>query len=128
MLARVLRWWIPIQTYRSKYHNKKITVGDRTFESKKEAARYGELLLMERDGLIGNLQCQVKFELIPSQRISGKVVERACSYIADFVYEDEDGNKHVEDVKGYRGGVAYSVFSIKRKLMLYVHGIRVEEI
>ena len=113
---------------RSKYHNKKIVVDGMTFPSKKEAARYGELLLMERDGVIKNLKCQVKFELIPSQRISGKVVERACSYIADFVYEDEDGNKHVEDVKGYRGGVAYSVFSIKRKLMLYVHGIRVEEI
>ena len=128
MLARVLRWWTTIQTYRSKYHNKKITVGGRTFDSKKEAARYGELLLLERDGLIKNLDCQVKFQLIPAQRINGKVKERACTYIADFVYEDEDGNKHVEDVKGYKGGVAYSVFTIKRNLMLYVHGIVVEEI
>lgn len=98
------------------------------FPSKKEAARYGELLLMERDGAIKNLKCQVKFELIPTQRIGGKVIERACSYIADFVYEDQSGTQHVEDVKGYRGGVAYSVFTIKRKLMLYVHGIMVEEV
>ena len=99
-----------------------------TFDSKKEAARFIKLRTMERDGMIKKLEWQVKFELIPSQRIGGKVVERACAYVADFVYEDMDGTKHVEDVKGYRGGVAYSVFTIKRKLMLYVHGIMVEEI
>ena len=103
-------------------------MGGRTFDSKKEAARFIKLRAMERDGLIKNLEWQVKFELIPSQRIGGKVVERAVTYIADFVYEDSDGARHVEDVKGYRGGVAYSVFTIKRKLMLYVHGIMVEEI
>lgn len=103
-------------------------MGGRTFDSKKEAARYGELLLMERDGLIKNLDCQVKFQLIPVQRINGKVKERACTYIADFVYEDEDGKKRVEDVKGYKGGMAYSLFTIKRKLMLYIHGIVVDEI
>ena len=113
---------------RSKYHSKKVTVEGITFDSKKEAARFIKLRTMERDGLIKNLDLQVKFELIPSQRIGGKVVERACAYVADFVYEDMDGTRHVEDVKGYRGGVAYSVFTIKRKLMLYVHGIMVEEI
>ena len=113
---------------RSKYNSKKVTVEGIEFDSKKEAARFIKLRTMERDGLIKDLACQVKFELIPSQRINGKVKERACTYIADFVYEDVDGNKHVEDVKGYRGGVAYSVFTIKRKLMLYVHGIVVDEI
>lgn len=34
----------------------------------------------------------------------------------------------VEDVKGYKDGGAYRIFSIKRKLMLYIHHIRVKEV
>lgn len=51
----------------SKYHSKKITVDGETFDSKKEYRRYRELLLLERAGLITNLQRQVKFLLIPAQ-------------------------------------------------------------
>jgi hypothetical protein len=65
----------------------------------------------------------VKFELIPSQRIGGKVAERACSYVADFVYM-QDGKKVVEDTKGFKT----ADYIIKRKLMLWVHGIQVKEI
>lgn len=97
------------------------------FDSKKEAKRYSELLLLERAGAIQGLQRQVKYELIPSQRQDGRVVERACQYVADFVYE-ENGKTVVEDVKGYRDGGAYRVFTIKRKLMLYIHGIRIKEV
>lgn len=126
--------------YRSKYKAKKVTVNGITFDSKKEAARYRELSLLERAGKITELQRQVKFELIPSQRIDGKVVERACTYVADFVYqipyhyqyENEDGNPVfaggfeivVEDTKGFKT----KDYIIKRKLMLYVHGIQVKEI
>lgn len=97
------------------------------FDSKKEAKRYSELLLLERAGAIQGLQCQVKYELIPSQRQNGKVVERPCCYVADFVYK-ENGKTVVEDVKGYRDGGAYRVFTIKRKLMMYIHGIRIKEV
>ena len=61
--------------------------------------------------------------LLPVQRVDGKVVERACSYIADFVYM-ERGEKVVEDVKG----VKTKDYIIKRKLMLFIHGIKVREI
>lgn len=81
------------------------------------------MLLLERAGAIQNLQRQVKYQLIPSQRIAGKVVERACSYVADFVY-DRDGETVVEDTKG----VKTPEYIIKRKLMLWVHGIRIREI
>lgn len=109
--------------FRSKYGAKKVTVNGITFDSKKEAKRYGELVLLERAGKITDLQRQVKFELIPSQRIDGKVVERACTYVADFVYI-EDGKKVVEDTKGFKT----KDYIIKRKLMLWVHGIQVKEI
>lgn len=107
----------------SKYHSKKITRDGMTFDSVKEHKRYQELALLERAGQVSDLQRQVKFELIPSQRIDGKVVERACTYIADFVYY-QDGRKVVEDTKGFKT----KDYIIKRKLMLHVHGIRIKEV
>jgi hypothetical protein len=108
---------------RSKYGAKKVTVDGITFDSRKEANRYRELVLLERAGRIQNLQCQVKYELIPAQRIDSRVVERACNYVADFLYT-QDGKKVVEDTKGFKT----KDYIIKRKLMLYVHGIRIKEV
>lgn len=96
------------------------------FDSKKEFYRWCELRIMERAGKISDLKRQVKYVLIPAQRDeSGKLIEREVSYIADFEYI-QDGKKVVEDVKGYKRGAAYQLFSIKRKLML-LQGIRVKE-
>lgn len=106
----------------SKYHNRKVTQGGETFDSVKEYRRFCELRLLERAGAVTDLQRQVKFELIPAQRIDGKVVERACSYVADFVYQ-ERGQQVVEDAKGMRT----QEYRLKRKLMLWVHGIRIRE-
>ena len=107
----------------SKYGSRKITRVGITFDSQKEYRRFCELRLLERAGKVTDLQRQVKFELIPSQRIGGKVVERACNYIADFVYT-ENGKKVVEDTKGFKT----TDYIIKRKLMLWVHGIRIKEV
>ena len=116
-----------MKPYRSKYGSRKATVDGIQFDSQKEAARYQELRLLQKAGKI--LETQVKYELIPSQKIDGKVVERGVSYIADFVYF-QDGKKVVEDVKGYRdpSSAGYAKFVIKRKLMLYFHGIKIKEI
>lgn len=78
----------------SKYHSRKITRDGMTFDSVKEYRRFCELRLLERAGAVTELERQVKFELIPAQRIDGKVVERACQYIADFVYR-ENGKRVV---------------------------------
>lgn len=92
----------------SKYHNKKITVEGKTFDSKKEAERYQTLKMLENANIISNLTRQVPFELIPKQKN-----ERAVKYIADFMYvEVATGKIIVEDVKGYRT----DVYKIKRKL------------
>ena len=108
--------------FRSKYGAKKVTIDGITFDSRKEANRWLELSSLERVGKVSNLQRQVKFELLPSQRVNGKVVERAVNYMADFVYE-ENGQKVVEDTKGYKT----PEYIIKRKLMLWVHQIQVKE-
>ena len=112
-----------------KFNNKKITFNGITYDSKKEYLRHQELLLMEKAGLISDLQRQVKYELIPTQRIDGKVVERPISYIADYVYR-KDGGIVVEDVKGYRdpSSAGYAKFVLKRKMMLFFHDIRIREV
>ena len=106
----------------SKYRAKKTEVDGIVFHSKKEANRWQDLKLLERAGEISSLERQVKFTLIPSQRIGGRVVERPVKYSADFVYV-QDGKTVTEDCKG----VKTPDYIIKRKLMLYVHGIKILE-
>ncbi len=99
------------------------------FDSEKERDRFAELVILERAGAISKLECQKEYVLIPSLvREDGKK-ERACKYIADFVYI-EDGKEVVEDVKGYRDpkSAGYAKFVIKRKLMLKEYGITVREV
>lgn len=117
-----------------KYGNRKVTTSDgQVFDSQKEAVRWMELNILANAGMITNLRRQVKYILIPAQYMEvkgkkkGKLVERECSYIADFTY-NQNGETIVEDVKGYKGGGAYAVFTIKRKLMLMLYGIRVREV
>ena len=94
------------------------------YASRKEQRRAIQLKLLLLAGRISNLREQVPYQLIPAQRDNnGKLIERPCSYIADFVYTDHDGRTVVEDTKGMRT----DVYRIKRKLMLYVHGIRITE-
>ena len=106
----------------NKYRSQKVTINGEAFDSKREAARYQVLLMLQRTGVISDLQRQVKYVLIPAQRINGKVVERECAYKADFVYT-QDGVAVVEDAKGMRT----KDYIIKRKLMLEKYGIRIFE-
>ena len=118
----------------SKYNAKKTVVDGIVFDSRKEARRYSELKLLESAGHITDLQRQVEYILIPEQREpdtvgkrggikKGKVIERKCSYIADFVYI-ENGETVVEDAKGYRT----ELYKIKRKLLLERYNIRIREV
>lgn len=122
----------------NKYKARKIVVDGETYDSKREYKRHQFLIHLADTGRIKDLCRQVEYELIPIQREPdiitktgkrkpGRVRERKCTYIADFVYE-QDGHTVVEDVKGYRGGGAYAVFVIKRKLMLERYGIRILEV
>ena len=119
---------------KTKYRSRKITRNGITFDSVKEYRRFCELSLLEKAGAITDLKRQVEFVLIPAQRepdtigkrggtIKGKTIEQKCSYVADFVYT-ENGETIVEDTKGFRT----KDYIIKRKLMLFIHGIRIQEI
>ena len=108
---------------KSKYGSNKIVVDGIKFDSVKEATRWQELKILEKAGEVSNLQRQVKYEVLPVQRDKGKVLERPVYYIADFVYTDTDGNTVCEDTKGYKT----KEYIIKRKLMLYMYGIKIKE-
>ena len=131
------RWQRTAKT--NKYNAKKVSVDGIEFDSKKEAKRYQELLLLQKAGEIYMLERQKVYELLPAQRepdtvgkrggvTKGKLLERAVEYVADFVYTDKNGKTIVEDVKGFREGGAYAVFVLKRKLMLYRYGIKIIEV
>ena len=121
----------------NKYNRRKITVKGETFDSEKEYKRFCELSLLEKAGAITELRRQVRYELIPTQyetferygkngkrlKDGKRCIERGVDYVADFVYK-ENGAEIVEDTKGVRT----KDYVIKRKLMLYVHNIKVREI
>lgn len=102
----------------NKYKNKKVEIGGHTFDSKKEGRRYEELALMEKSGLIKNLQLQPVFELTPTLRWNGKTL-RKMSYRADFKYYNvEEGVFVVEDVKGFKT----DTYKVKKKVFLHLYG------
>lgn len=103
----------------SKYSN----IRTNGYASKKEAARANELRVMQHAGLVFNVREQVRYELIPKKMKSDGTWENAMFYVADFVYQDEHGNEIVEDCKGFKT----DVYKIKRKLMLFRHGITIKE-
>lgn len=110
---------------KNKYHAVKYTLGGETFDSQKEAYRWQELRSLLDHGEISDLRRQVAYQLIPSQRdVLGHVIERPVTYIADFVYTDKDGNEIVEDAKGMKT----REYVLKRKMMLYIKGIKVKEV
>lgn len=107
----------PIVASQSKYRNKP-TDG---YASIKEAKRAFQLKLLRDQGVISDLREQVSYLLIPKQ--DG---ERACHYLADFVYRDAHGHETVEDVKSPASKT--QSYRIKKKLMLFVHAIRIVEV
>ena len=112
---------------RNKYHARKCVLDGIIFDSRKEAQRYSELLARQRKYVLIPAQYEYyeRFgkrgqELQPGKRL----IEKECAYIADFVYVDKDGKLVVEDAKGMKT----KDYIIKRKLMLFIHGIRVKEV
>jgi hypothetical protein len=105
---------------------KRFECNGNVFSSKKEFDRYQELLSLHKAGKITNLERRVEIPLLPSQRDEhGHVIERECSFIADFVYFDiEQGKTIYEDAKEIRS----KEYILKRKMMLYLNHIAVHEV
>lgn len=111
---------------KNKFKAVKHELNGHTFASGREKRRYQQLLLLERAGKIENLGLQPKYEIIPKQIKSDGKAERAAVYTADFRYM-EDGVVVVEDVKS-AATAKLADYVLRRKLMLFVHGIEVREV
>ena len=90
------------QQKKSKYNNRKTVVDSITFDSRKEAMRFQELKILEKQGIIQNLELQKRFVIVP--KINGIKGSRARHYVADFVYMEvsrtgEILKRVIEDVK-----------------------------
>ena len=109
---------------RAKYGNKVTVTEEGRFDSLKELNRYEQLKLMEKAGEIKNLERQKKYVLQPSFKFLGKTI-REIGYVADYVYE-KDGKLVVEDCKSPITR-KNPVYKLKKKMMMYVHGIEIKE-
>ena len=108
----------------NKYGNEKTVVDGITFASRKEASRWQELKMLEKAGEITGLVRQLRIEIIPKTKLY-----RAVSYVADFSYFDKRTKKTIyEDVKGYKAGNAYSMFTIKKKILYWRYEIEIKEV
>jgi hypothetical protein len=98
---------------RGKYNNVRTEQDGKVYDSRKEAARAGELKLLQKAGKIAAYAEQVTF-----------ILPGGVRYIADFVIMENDGTYRVEDAKGVRT----KEYIIKKKLMKQTHGIDIVEV
>lgn len=103
---------------KSKYNNERVELHGEKFDSKKEAARYGQLLLLEKAGKISGLKRQIAFVL----EVNNQLI---CKYIADFTY-NVGSTEIVEDVKSIMTR-KLPVYLLKKKLMKAIHNIEIKE-
>lgn len=114
----------------SKYHSQKAERGALRFDSKKEARRFDELMLLLQTGKIRNLKLQQQFTLQEAYTTPDGKRVRAMRYVADFMYERIPGPGEilpattnpwiqgltvVEDVKS--SATKTHVYEIKKKLL-----------
>jgi hypothetical protein len=108
---------------KSKYHNERVVVDGRTFDSKKEAKVYQQLKLMQIGGQIENFKCQVTYPLFAydPELAAGR---KLCAYRADFVVRFKDGREQVWDAKGFKT----REYMLKKKLLAANYGIHIVEV
>jgi Protein of unknown function (DUF1064) len=94
------------------------TVDGIVFDSKREAARYAQLKLAEKAGLIRNLVLQPEYPV----EINGK---HYCTYTPDFRYtEAETGKEIIEEVKS-TGTMKDPAYRLRKKAAELFHGVEI---
>lgn len=107
----------------NKYGNKKCVYDGLKFASLRERNYYIYLTGQQKLGKISELKTQVEFVLIETFKLDDETY-RKTKYIADFTYKDSNGEYHVVDTKGFRT----KEYMLKKKLMAWKYGIKIEEI
>lgn len=101
----------------NKYNAIKTVIDGIKFDSGAEARRYSELKLLEKAGVITDLELQPRYDIV----ING---QKICFYKADFRYNDSNGFQITEDVKGMKT----PVYNLKKKLVKACHDVEIVEI
>lgn len=139
-IARKLGQQIQEAERRQKYNAQPDTRGDIRFDSRKEARRYDDLMLLLKAGKIRDLKLQPQFTLQEAYTTPDGKRVRAIRYQADFSYKkmplywehyeeqcpDDSWYTVVEDVKSK--ATKTRVYAIKKKLMQERFGIEITEI
>lgn len=94
-----------------KYHAKKVTIDDITFDSKAEARRYSEHKIRQKAHEIEYFLMQVPFNL-----------PGGIKYKLDFMIVYRDGRIEYEDVKGFQT----AIFKLKKKQVESLYGITIK--
>lgn len=119
----------------AKYHNEPTVVNGIRFDSRKEARRYDELMVLLRAGKIRNLRLQAQYTLQESFVAPEGTRIRAIKYVADFAYErpaepEQNGVVHwlpvVEDVKSR--ATKTPQYEMKKKLLYDKYRIEITEV
>lgn len=109
---------------RSKYNAQPTHVDGIRFDSRKEAARYSVLTMLEKAGEIHALTLQPVFPLVVVTEASGTRAQIG-TYRGDFQYCEKGGARAVvEDVKG----VKTPVYRLKKKMVEAIYGITIREV
>lgn len=106
-----------MKTRQSKYNNRKVTVGNITFDSYMESRYYLHLIELQKHGVVTDIQLQVPFVIQDAFVVDGKK-HQAITYVADFVVTYSDGREEVVDVKGK----VTQTFRNKRKMFIARYG------
>lgn len=109
----------------AKYHNERAERNGIKFDSRKEARRYDELMVMLRARIISDLRLQPQFTLQESYITEAGERIRAVRYTADFSYKF-GGKLVVEDVKSKP--TRTKEYLRNRKFMRSKFGIDIQEI
>ena len=109
----------------AKYHNERAERNGVKFDSRKQARRYDELMVMLRAGIISDLRLEPQFTLQESYMTETGERIRAVRYTADFSYKF-GGKLVVEDVKSKP--TRTKEYLRNRKFMRSKFGIDIQEV
>lgn len=115
-IGNVMRLLRTQRKQRNKYNARKTTVCGRTFDSKREAEIYLDLLSRKQHGEIVRIRLQPSYTLLEGFRDNQGNKQRAITYTADFFVTYADGRHEVIEVKGMRT----RDYMLRKKLFLHM--------
>jgi hypothetical protein len=112
---------------RSKYGARVQEVDGVRFDSRKEARRYQELRILERAGLIRDLELHPRYAIVVRELKDVAQWITCGHYTADFRYLDVERRETViEDVKSTV--TRTTAYRLRKRLVEAIYGIRILEV